>query len=125
MEVVQEVCQWWGVGIGVYPGGGSNGRVLVTGDIKDGVGVVGVCVVGGRRSGSLGTGYGAVVGVISLALCKYFFHISTETNFFIPIVPHLYKVPPAKPTSFTRFPWSRYHRSQLMMMTVARSKRRH
>ena len=27
------------MGIGVYPGGGSNGRVLVTGDIKDGVGV--------------------------------------------------------------------------------------
>ena len=52
------------MGIGVYPGGGSNGRVLVTGDIKDGVGVVGVCVVGGGRSGSQGTGYGAVVGVI-------------------------------------------------------------
>ena len=50
------------MGNGVYPGGGSNGRGLVTGDIKDGV--FGVCVVGGGRSGSLGTGYGAVVGVI-------------------------------------------------------------
>ena len=28
-------------------------------------------------------------------------------------------------SSFTPFPWSRYHRSQLLMMTVARSKRRH
>ena len=46
-------------GIGVYPRGGNDGRVLVAGDI-----VVGVCVVGGRRGGGLGTGYGAVVGGI-------------------------------------------------------------
>ena len=51
-------------GINVYPGGGNDGQVLVNGDIKDGVGVVGVCVVGGRRGGGLGTGYGAVVGGI-------------------------------------------------------------
>ena len=60
-----------------------------------------------------------------LYICIYiiFFHTS-KAKFFIPIVPHLYKAPPAKSASFTPFPWSRYHRSQLLMMTVARSKRR-
>ena len=50
------------MGIGVYPWGGSNGRVLVTGDIKGGVGVVGVCVVGGSRT------MGTVVGVVGVSL---------------------------------------------------------
>ena len=65
MEVVQEVCHWYrGGGINVHPGGGNDGQVLVNGDSKDGVGVIGVCVVGGRRGGCLGTGYGAAVGGI-------------------------------------------------------------
>ena len=60
---------------------------------------------------------------ISHTLQIFFYHTS-KAKFFIPILPHQYKVPPAKSALFTPFPWSRYHRSQLLMMTVARSKRR-